>query len=174
MLGWSNGSSPMSAVRGGGRRSRPCWRIEWMLPCQARATGDHPVGRTAPVLQSQNLSHTAHRHPLRRHRLPLLVPKERQPMQSSVERSPPTQWPASDRNRWPRSIETAGRLQIGISGRHRFGIGGRLASESALNHFVCDERVIPIELVFRIEPLPPLITENFGVLRHVAARNRDH
>jgi len=52
-------------------------------------------------------------------------------MQSSVERSPPTQWPTSDRNRWPGSIGTGGRLQIGMSGRHHLGIGGRLTSESA-------------------------------------------
>jgi hypothetical protein len=52
-------------------------------------------------------------------------------MQSPVERSPPTPWPASDRNRWPGSIGTGGRLQIGISGRHHFGIGGQFTSESA-------------------------------------------
>ena len=69
----------------------------WQRYCgQTGAARDHPVGRAAPIPEPQNLSRTAHRHPLRRHWLPLRIPTERQPMQSPVERSPPTQWPTSN------------------------------------------------------------------------------
>src|SRR5215472_8982080 len=51
--------------------------------------------------------------------------RKAEPDWPAIHRSPPTQWPTSDRNRWPGSIGTGGRLQIGISGRHHFGIGGR-------------------------------------------------
>src|SRR4051794_12766670 len=42
--------------------------------------------------------------------------------QPAVERSPPKEWPTSDRN---------GRHHLGISGRDHLGISGRLGPESA-------------------------------------------
>ena len=56
----------------------------------------------------------------RRHRLPLRIPEERQPMQSPVERSPPTQWPTSDRNRWPTYLGISSHQQHGTMGQNQY------------------------------------------------------